>query len=130
MPSRYYSAIAQDTTLTSPMTAGDSTMTVGATVGFPTQYPFVMAVDYNAASEELVLVNGVSGGTTLNITRAYNGTTATSHKTGAIVRHVIVAQDMTDMQAHFDATANVHGVTGPLAAASDITSIAFLTMGA
>jgi hypothetical protein len=37
---------------------------------------------------------------------------------------------MTDMQAHFDATANVHGVSGQIAALDDVTGIAFLTMGA
>ena len=66
---------------------------------------------------------------TFTIVRGFNSTTPQAHKTGAVVRHVITAQDMTDMQAHFDATADVHGVAGPLAAASDVTNIAFLTMG-
>jgi len=115
MASRYYSAIAQDTTLTSSITNTSTSMVVGATVGYPAT-PFVLAVDYNAASEELVLVSNISG-TTLTITRGYNGTTAVSHNTGATVRHVISAQDLTDAQNHYGTalTAGAHGVTGALA---------------
>ena len=115
MASRYYSAIAQDTTLTSSITNTSTSMVVGATVGYPST-PFVLAVDFNAASEELVLVTGISG-TTLNINRGYNGTTAVAHNTGAAVRHVVSAQDLTDAQTHYDLalSAGAHGVTGALA---------------
>ena len=99
-------------------------------VGFPSNYPFVLALDYNAASEELVLVTAKTAATTFTVTRGYNSTTSQAHRTGAVVRHVISAQDMTDMQAHFDATSNVHGVSGTIAALDDVTGIAFLTMGA
>jgi hypothetical protein len=90
-------------------------MIVGGTVGYPS-VPFVLAVDYNAASEELVTVTNISG-TTLTITRGYNGTTPVAHSTGAAVRHVITAQDLTDAQAHYDLalSAGAHGVTGALA---------------
>jgi hypothetical protein len=115
MPSRYYSAIAQDTTLTSSITNTATSMIVGATVGYPST-PFVLAVDFNAASEELVLVTNISG-TTLTITRGFNGSTAVSHNTGAAIRHVITAQDLTDAQTHYDLalSAGAHGVTGALA---------------
>jgi hypothetical protein len=115
---RYYSATAQDTTLTSSMTSSSTTMVVAATTGYPSgaNYPFVLAVDYNTGAEELVLVTGASG-LTLTITRAYNGTTAQAHAVGAVVRHVITAQDMTDAQTHYGTalTAGAHGVTGSLA---------------
>lgn len=110
MASRYYSAIAQDTTLTAAITSISSSMTVTAVTGLPSSYPFVMAVDYNNADEELVLVTNISG-LTLYITRGFNGTTAVSHQVGATIRHVIVAQDMTDAQNHYDATTSVHGIT-------------------
>ena len=116
MANRYYSAIALDTTLSSSITNTSTTMVVGGTVGYPTQFPFVLAVDYNAATEELVLVTAVAG-TTLTITRGYNGTTPQAHSTGAVVRHVIVAQDLTDAQNHYATTlpSGAHGVTGSLA---------------
>jgi len=130
MPQRYYSATAQDTTINGNINSSVTSIILSTAVGFPTNYPFVLALDYNAAAEELVLVTAKTAATTFTVTRGYNSTTPQAHRTGAVVRHVISAQDMTDMQAHFDATADVHGVTGQLAAASDVTSIAFLTMGA
>jgi hypothetical protein len=84
-------------------------------VGYPSTYPFVVAIDYNTASEELVLVTN-SSGSTLNITRGYNGSSATGHNAGAVVRHVIIAQDLTDFQDHIAAgPAGVHGITGAIA---------------
>lgn len=119
---RYYSAIAQDTTLSTSITSGNTSMVVGATVGFPSSFPYVLAVDYNAAGEELVLVTAAAG-TTLTITRGYNGTTAAAHTTGAAIRHVLVAQDMTDFSAHMDLTAGAHGATGTIVGTTDTQTL-------
>ena len=54
MATRNYSAIALDTTLTSSITSTSTTMVVTAVVGYPTA-PYVLAVDYNTSTEELVL---------------------------------------------------------------------------
>ena len=128
---RYYSATAVDNTVAVGITSSSTNVTLSSTlVGYPTSgNQFVLALDYNTSSEELVLVTSYVGAV-LTIQRAYNSTTAQAHSPGAVVRHVISAQDMTDMQAHFDATSNVHGVSGQIAALGDVTSIAFLTMGA
>ena len=107
---RYYSAIAQDTTVTTGITNTGTSVIVGSTTGFPSSFPYCLALDYNASSEEVVLVTSASG-TTLTITRGYNGTTAISHNVGAVVRHVIIAQDMTDFSDHMDLTTSVHGIT-------------------
>ena len=110
---RYYSANAVDNTVGSSINSTSPTVTLSVSpVGYPSTYPFVLALDYNTASEELVLVTGASG-TTLNITRAFNGTSAAAHNAGAVVRHVIVAQDLTDFQDHIAAgPGGVHGITG------------------
>lgn len=135
MPSRYYSAIAQDTTLTGSITSIAPTIAVAATTGFPSNYPFVLALDYNTANEELVLVTAAVG-LTLTVTRAYNGSTAVSHGVGAVVRHVAVAQDFTDAQSHYDATTSVHGITntanlvttvGATKSIADVTALATKT---
>jgi len=132
---RYYSATAQDTALTSTMTTSATTMTVSATTGYPTQYPFILAVDYNQSAEELVSVTSASG-LTLTVTRAYNGTTAQNHAVGAVVRHVITAQDLTDAQNHYAATTSVHGITdtsvlATQSSATDVSNVtSFLNMGA
>ena len=131
MPSRYYSAIAQDTQLTGSITSLATSMAVASTTGFPTNFPFVLAVDYNTASEELVLVTSLIG-LTLSITRGFNGSTAAAHGVGAVVRHVIVAQDLTDAQNHYDATTSVHGIsdTSKLTTTDQVQAISFLNMGA
>ena len=126
---RYYSALAQDTTLIGNITNSTTSMVVGATVGYPSTTPYVLAVDYNAAAEELVLVTGISG-TTLTITRGYNGTTGVSHTTGAVIRHVIIAQDLTDMQDHFTTTTGTHGVAGTIVGNSDAQTLTNKTIDA
>ena len=113
---RYYSAIAQDTTITSGITSSSTTVVVAGTTGYPTSYPFALALDYGSALEEIVDVTGVAG-LTLTITRAVNGTTAVAHAAGATVRHVITARDLTDAQTHYNTalSAGAHGITGALA---------------
>lgn len=121
MASRYYSAIAQDTTLVGNITSSATSITVGGTTGYPSSFPYVLALDYQAATEELVLVSAVVG-YTLTVSRGFNGTAPQAHTTGATVRHVAVAQDFTDAQNHYDATSGVHGVSGPLASASSVAA--------
>ena len=109
---RYYSANAIDNTVSSTINGTSTTVTLSsAPVGYPGTYPFAIALDYNGASEELVLVTGASGNT-LTITRGYNNSSATIHNAGAVVRHVIIAQDLTDFQDHAAASGGIHGVTG------------------
>jgi len=113
---RYYSATAVDNTVASSINSSATSVTLSSSpTGYPTSgQPFVVALDYNTASEELVLVNSYSG-YTLNITRSFNGTSATAHNAGAVVRHVIVAQDLTDLQDHVAAgPGGVHGITGSI----------------
>lgn len=126
---RYYSALAQDTTVVGNITNSTTSMVVGAVVGYPSTFPYVLAVDYNGAAEELVLVTAAAG-TTLTIQRGYNGTTAVSHSTGAQVRHVIIAQDLTDMSDHAFATTGVHGVAGNVVGDTDTQTLTNKTIDA
>jgi len=116
---RYYSSVAQDTTLTGNISSGSTTMTVGATTGFPTSYPFTLAVDYDTPSEELVSVTNVAGLTLTITNRGIDGTSPQAHNVGAIVRHVISAQDVREPQQHIAATGGVHGVTGAIVGNTD-----------
>ena len=120
---RYYSANAVDNTLAASITSGSGSMVLSTSpIGYPPNYPFTLAIDYNTATEELVQVTAISG-TTVTISRANAGLgpntvgTAAAHGVGAVVRHVITAQDLTDAQNHYATalTAGAHGVTGALA---------------
>ena len=143
---RYYSAVAQDTTITSGISSSSTTVAVGSVTGFPST-PFVLALDYNNSLEELVTVTNVAG-LTLTISRANAGLgtgtvgTAVAHGAGATVRHVITAQDLTETQTHIAATGAVHGITASaatflanptsanlLAAVSDETGTGSLVFG-
>lgn len=123
----FFSNTAQQTTLSGSVSAGATTITVGATTGFPPSTPYVLALDYGAATEELVSVTGVAG-TNLTVTRGYGGTSAQSHSLGAVVRHVYDATEATAFRTHEAATAAVHGVTGTLVGTSDTQTLANKTL--
>jgi hypothetical protein len=106
---RFYSSTFVQTSIASGISAGATSYNVGTTTGAPGT-PFVVSVDQNSASEELMLVTNVSG-LTYTVTRGVGGTSAVSHSTGASVVHVMYAQDLTDASAHIGAFDNVHGLS-------------------
>lgn len=109
--SRFYSSTAAVTSLQVTANPGDASIQVASSVGFPSSFPFTLSLDYGSANEELVDVT--SGGPSIfNVTRAVDGTSATTHNAGAVVRHVSSARDFTDSRTHEASTTNVHGITG------------------
>lgn len=110
---RFYSSIAAVTNLQMTVNPSDTSIQVASSSGFPGSFPFTLSLDYGSANEELVDV--LSGGPNIfSVTRAVDGTSATSHNAGAIVRHVSSARDFTELQTHIAADSDVHGVTGDL----------------
>ena len=107
---RYYSSTAVDTTLAIGIDNAATSMSVASTSGFPTSYPFTLAVGYDTSSEELVDVTAAAG-LVLTITRGVDSTPAVAHSAGSVVKHVISARDMRDAQNHYNATTSVHGIT-------------------
>lgn len=108
---RYYSSIALPTTLQVGINASATSIQVASSAGFPGSFPFTLAIDYGSASEELVEV--ASGGPSIyTVSRAWDGTSATSHNPGAVIRHVTSAVDFTESRTHEASTTNIHGVTG------------------
>lgn len=99
MARRYYSSTATATTLSSGITAGATSFTVGSTAGWPTSYPFTLILDVDTASEEVVSVTNVSG-TTVTATRGQDGTTGVEHSAGATVKHGVSARDFDEPNAH------------------------------
>lgn len=130
---RYYSSTAIDTTLSFSITSSDLTLVVGSTSGFPTSYPYTLAIGYDLSNEELVTIIGASGttltvGTTVaggaNIAgRGVDGTSDQAHAAGEAVKHVISARDMTESQAHIAAEAGAHGITGSFVGTTDAQAL-------
>jgi hypothetical protein len=108
---RNYSNNAVDTTLVGSIDNAVTAMVVGSVSGFPTSYPYSLAINHAEANEEVVTVTNAVA-TTLTIVRGEDGTAAASHTSGATVKHVITARDLAEPQSHMDASTNVHGLSG------------------
>ena len=117
MTVRKYSSRSQQTTLSSAISASDTTMTVGsgsALMGGKTPtsaQTYTVVIDPDTALEEIVDVSNYSSGNTLTITRGRDGSTAVAHSAGAVVRHMIIGRDLQDANDHSENTTSAHGLT-------------------
>lgn len=129
MARRYYSSTAQRTTLSSSISDVATSMVVGAVTGFPASTPYTLIIDQDTASEEVVTVTSRSG-TTLTITRASDGTTATAHSAGATVNHGVSARDFDEPNAFLNSgTLPLVTAKGDLLAASASGTVARVGVG-
>ena len=71
---------------------------------------FIVVLDPETSSEEIVRVTGVSSNT-LTVVRGHDGSTGKTHTSGAKVRHMAIAEDMREAAAHIESTTG-HGATG------------------
>jgi hypothetical protein len=117
MTTRKYSSRAQQSTLSSGITSGDVSMTVGSganlmggktpTVG----QTYTVVIDPDTALEEIVDVSNYASGNSLTIARGVDGSTAVAHSAGAIVRHMVIGRDLQDANDHTENTTTAHGLT-------------------
>jgi hypothetical protein len=111
MTTRKYSSRSQQTTLTSSITAGVTSMVVGSAsslLGGATvtgTERFTVVIDPDTAVEEIVDVSVVAGDTLTIIRGIDNAGTGQVHSAGAVVRHMAIGRDYREANLHIEATA-------------------------
>ncbi len=116
MTTRNYSSRSQQTTLTSAVTAGASTIVVQSGTALlggqsiPAGTTFTVVVDPDTALEEILDATAVSTNT-FTVTRAIDGSSAQAHSAGAVVRHMAIGRDYRESNAHVEASTGVHGIS-------------------
>lgn len=99
MARRNYSNTSVATTLNGAILSGDLSLVVTSASGYPTA-PFVIVIDPDTASEELILVGTKASTTFSSLTRGIDGTSASGHPNGAVIKHVVSATDIDEVNAH------------------------------
>lgn len=133
MARRYYSSTAVRTTVSGSLTNSATSITVAATTGFPTSYPWTAILDQDTASEEVVTVTAAAG-STLTVTRGSDGTTAVSHASGCTFNHGVSARDFDEPNAFINGTGfiapTVVTAKGDLIAATGSGAVTNVAVGA
>lgn len=106
---------AADTLLSTINTSATSIQAgSGAPQGYPTSYPFILAIEPATSNYELVLVTAGAGtaASPWTVTRAADGTLARSHTAGAAISHTFSAGDFTQAAQHYiqGSGSGVHGL--------------------
>lgn len=133
MARRYYSSVAQRTSLTSNITNSDTTIVVDAAVGYPSSFPYTLIIDQYASDQEVVEVTARTG-TTLTVVRGVDGTTAVAHDAGSAVNHGVSARDYDESNAFINGTGFIPptlvDAKGDLLVASADNTVTRLAVGA
>lgn len=103
MALRNYSVLANPQALSIAVSASDTTFTVPATASYPAA-PFIGVIERGVAGkEEVFLCTAKPSGTTLTVTRGYDGSTATTHAVNSSVEHGVSAIEYREANVHVNA---------------------------
>ena len=117
---RNYSSLVEPKALAADITSTSATtITLNNATGLPSP-PYVLVIDPDTASEEVVLVTANASSPTLTVTRAIEASNglgiAKTHTNNAVVKHMIVGSDLQIVHDHFSdnntTTGTAHGATG------------------
>lgn len=137
---RLFSSISVQTTLATPISSGDTTITVssgtgsallgGVTLAAGNVDQFTIAIDPDTNNEEIVFITAASSDT-FTVVRGRAGTTAVSHSSGATVKHVLTSSDLNAFEAGLNETLPFNNQTGTTytLVATDAGDVVTLTNG-
>ena len=124
MTTRNYSSTAEAKTLSTAINSSVTSIVLNSVTTLPSSYPYTLVIDPDTAYEEILTVTASGGGTTLTVVRGQDGTNGQPHSSAAVIRHMITARDLQDVQNHVEAstggytiindgvgtTQNLHGI--------------------
>jgi microcystin-dependent protein len=127
---RNYKSIAEPKTLSADVLLAATQITLNNVTGLPSP-PYVLVLNPDTASEEVILVDTDQSGVTsptLKVTRAIEtGATAKTHTNGDTVKHMIVGSDLQLAHDHIDLTA-AHGATGAIVGTTNTQTLTSKTL--
>lgn len=129
MTSRFFTNTASTGTITSTLNNTDAStvlITLTAITGWPST-PCTAAINYGQADEEIVLVTAVSG-TSVTVTRGFDGSPKRNHSPNATLTHIGAAIDFSEANSHINSSSGVHGITGSVVGTSDAQSLSNKTL--
>jgi hypothetical protein len=117
MSARQYSSVVPPKTLSSSVTSSGTTLVLSDGTGLPSA-PYTLVLEPDTANEEIVTVTAGTY-TGLTVVRGVDGTTAVAHSSAAVVRHMLTARDVQELQNHVEASA-VYTINDPNASSGTV----------
>lgn len=133
VPRRLHYGGATPTALNAPFRRTDMSFTIKNDTGWPSDHTavgtFIVTIDRGTTREERVLCDRITG-TTVTVAvngRGYDGTTPIDHPENSTVEHTFSAIEADELNLHLLATSGVHGASGKIMGASDVTALLGVT---
>lgn len=131
---RFFANVTAGTTVSVDpgTTPGTITLTVVDTTPFSglASFPYPILLDWGGTAQEVMNVTARPSSTTFTAIRAQDGTTAVAHPIGTSVYHGVSAREFNEANAHINASAGVHGITGSVVGTTDTQTMSGKTLTA
>ncbi len=120
------------TTLSSDISSGDTSLTLVTSTNWPTggTGPFYLVIDPGLSGEEKILATARSTNSLTGLTRGVDGTSASAHTAGAVIKHIFTAVEADEANQTAHATLGAVVAKGDWLLGSASQALTKLTVGA